>query len=76
MTLNVIGIGDFNFAHCAFRKFANCCFFFKNYLFIMAVLYLCCCAGFSLDVASGGYSLGVAPGLFITVASPAAEHRL
>ena len=41
----------------------------------MAVLYLCWCAGFSLDVASGGYSLVVAPGLFIMVASPAAEHR-
>ena len=35
----------------------------------MTMLYLCCRAGFCLDVASGGYSL-------VVVASPASEQRL
>ena len=33
------------------------------------MLGLHCCAGFSLVVASGGYSLGVVRGLFIVVIS-------
>ena len=45
------------------------------YLFL-AVLGLCCCAGFSLAAASRGYSLVVAQGLLIAVVSPVVEHRL
>ena len=41
----------------------------------MAVLGLCCCIGFSLVVASGGYSL-VIDRLLIAVASLVAKHRL
>ena len=38
--------------------------FFKDNLFIyLAVLGFCCCKGFSLAVASGGYSAGVVGGL-------------
>ena len=44
------------------------------YIYILAVLGLCCCTGFSLVAASGGYSL-VVSGLFIAVAS-LVEHRL
>ena len=35
----------------------------------MAVLGLCCCLGFSLVAANGGYSLVAVPGLLIAVAS-------
>ena len=45
------------------------------YLFL-AVLGLCCCAGFSLAAASRGYSLVVAQGLLVAVVSPVVEHRL
>ena len=45
------------------------------YLFL-AVLSLGCCAGFSLVVESGGYSLVAVCGLLILVASLVAEHRL
>ena len=45
------------------------------YLF-MAMLGLCGCAGFSLAAASSGYSLVVAHGLLIAVASLVAEPRL
>ena len=44
------------------------------YIYILAVLGLCCCTGFSLVAASGGYSL-VVSGLFIAVAS-LVERRL
>ena len=42
----------------------------------MAVLGLCCCAGFSLVAASGYYSLVVLHRLLITVVSLVAGHRL
>ena len=42
----------------------------------MAVLGLHCCSGFSLAVASGGYSLGAARRLLIAVASLVAEYGL
>ena len=42
----------------------------------MVVLGLCCCGGFSLAVASGGYSLAVVLGLLIAMTSLFAEHRL
>ena len=48
-------------------------FFFKLYL---AVLGLHCCSGFSLVVASGGYSLGAVHGLLIVVPSLVADNRL
>ena len=40
----------------------------------MAVLDLCCCVGFSLVAASGGYSLAVVRGLLIVMASLVEEH--
>ena len=40
----------------------------------MVVLGLCCCAGFSLVAASGGYFLAAAHKLLIAVASLVAEH--
>ena len=43
-----------------------------TYLFL-AVLGLCCCTGFSLVVASGGYSPVAVHGLLIVVASLVAE---
>ena len=49
--------------------------FLKIVLFL-AVLVLCCCAGFSLDAASKGSSLVAVLGLLIVVASLAAEHGL
>ena len=45
------------------------------YLFL-AVLGLCCCTGFALVVARGGYSLVGVRGLLITVASPVSERGL
>ena len=47
-----------------------------SYLFILALLGLHCCAGFSLFSESGGYSLLVLHGLFIVVASLVVEHGL
>ena len=47
----------------------------KNYFFL-AVLGLCCCVGFSLVVASEGYSLVVVCGLLIVLASLAVENGL
>ena len=47
-----------------------------TYLFIFACLGLHCQVGFSLVVASRGYSLVVAWGLFTAGASPVVEHRL
>ena len=44
------------------------------YLFILAVLGLCCCSGFSLVVASGGYSRVAVLGPLIVVASLVSEH--
>ena len=52
--------------------------FLNNYLFIsyfIFLLFLVLVAGFSLVVASGGYSLGAVRGLFIAVAS-LMEHGL
>ena len=46
-----------------------------TYLFL-AVLGLCCCTGFSLVAASGGYSPVAVPGLLIVVASLVAEPGL
>ena len=40
------------------------------------MLGLCCCSGFSLVVASGGYSLLLAHRLLIAMAPFAAKHRL
>ena len=40
----------------------------------MTVLGLCCCASFSLTVASGGYSLIAVLRRLIVVASPIVEH--
>ena len=51
------------------------CSFFQIYLFL-AVLGLCHFAGFSLVVASEGYSPVAVRGLLIAVASLVAKHRL
>ena len=45
-------------------------------LFVLAVLGLCCCVGFSLVAASSGSSLVVVHGLFIAVASLIVQHGL
>ena len=42
----------------------------------MAVLGLCCCTGFSLAVASGGYSLVTVRGLLTVLASLVVRHGL
>ena len=46
------------------------------YFFILAVLGLHCCAGFSPVAGSGGYSLVAVCGLLIVVASLLVEHSL
>ena len=54
-------------------------FLFLKILFFnifLAVLGLCCCAGFSLVMASGGCSLGAVCRLLIAVASLVMEHGL
>ena len=50
---------------------------FKNiYVLFLAVLGLCCCAGFSLVAESGGYSLAAVQGLLPAVTSLVAECGL
>ena len=49
-------------------------YFFNN--FILAVLGLHCCVGFSLVVESRGYSLVAVCGLLIAMASLIEEHSL
>ena len=49
---------------------------FFIYSFILAVLGLRCCLGFSLVVAVGGYTLIVVHGLLIAEASLVVEHQL
>ena len=52
-------------------------FFFLIFVYLfLAVLGLCCSAGFSLVVTSGGYSLVAGHGLLIAVVSLVAEHGL
>ena len=46
------------------------------YLFIFGSDGSCCCSGFSLVVASEGYSLAAVRGLLIMVASFVVEHGL
>ena len=50
-------------------------FLFGLFLFLV-VLGLCCCVGFSLVAANGGYSLVMVCGLLIVVTSLVAEYRL
>ena len=47
-----------------------------GFWFVLAVLGLCCCVGFSLVAASSGSSLVVVHGLFIAVASLIVQHGL
>ena len=50
---------------------------FYNFIYLfLAVLALCCCTGFFLVAASGGYSRVAACGLLIAVASIVAESGL
>ena len=52
-------------------------FFFNNFISLfLSVLSLCCFLGFSVVVASGGYSLVAMLGLLIGVASLVAKHGL
>ena len=61
---------------CLIRKGVFGVGLFYVYLYsFLAVLGLRCCAGFSLVVARGGYSVVVAHDLLMTVASRH-EHRL
>ena len=46
------------------------------FVLFFAMLGLCCCMGFSLVVASGGYSLIALHRLLIVVASLFSEHGL
>ena len=46
------------------------------FVYLLAVLSLYCCRGFSLAVASAGYSLAAVSELLIVVASLAAEPGL
>ena len=48
----------------------------KKFFFILAVLGLCCCSGFSLVVARGGYSPVVVQGLLIATPTFVAENGL
>ena len=57
------------------EKFLVFDFIFEIYLFL-AVLGLCCCAGFSLAVMSRSYSLVAVRRLLIAVASLAVDHAL
>ena len=54
----------------------NLFFFFFNIYLFLAVLSLHYCTGFSLVVASGGYSLVAEHRFFIAVASLVAEQGL
>ena len=54
--------------HCSFFLFFVCLLFFF-FFFFFAVPGLLCCPGFSLVVASGGYSPVAVHGLLIVVAS-------
>ena len=57
------------------REYIKQFFLFGLFLFLV-VLGLCCCVGFSLVAANGGYSLVVVCGLLTVVASLVAEYRL
>ena len=59
-----------HFVFCSFAKFID----EFSLLFYMAVLGLCCFAGFSLVVESGGYSSLAVCGLLIAVASLVVEQ--
>ena len=48
----------------------------SSYYLFLALMGLCCCVGFSLVVANGGYSVVAMGELLIWVASLVAEHRL
>ena len=50
--------------------------FFKRFYLFMAVLGLCCCAGFSLVEMSRGYSTDAMLRLLISVVSLVAKHGL
>ena len=50
---------------------------FYNFIYLfLAVLALCCCTGFFLVAASGGYSLVALRRLLVAVASLPGEHGL
>ena len=49
---------------------------FLYYVFLLAVLGLCCCTGFFCSCSEQGYSLVAVPSLVIAVVSPVAEHGL
>ena len=51
-------------------------FFFCNFIYLLSVLGLCCCLGFSLAAASRGYSHVEVQGLLIAVAYSVAGHGL
>ena len=63
------------FLHILTKLLLSLFFLFLKYIYSWAALGLHLCAGFSLVVASRGYSLAV-PGLLTAVASLVAEYRL
>ena len=57
-----------------FRQVRNFILFKNEFMYLfLAVLGLCCCVGFSLIAASGGYSLAMVCGLLVLVASLVVE---
>ena len=66
-----------NARDCGKDRMARYLFFFNNsiYSFILVVLGLHCCAGFSLAVAIGSHSLVVICWLLTEVSSLVAEHE-
>ena len=71
--------GNFGFHHVSLGRhgsWPHYRVFFAFLFFFLTVLGLCCHRGFSLVVASTGYSVVVVCGLLIVVASFVAEHGL
>ena len=52
------------------------CIFFKLFIYLLAILCLHYCVGFSLVVESGGYSPDVVCRPLMVIASLTMEHRL
>ena len=58
------------------RSFGFLFSFKYKFIYLLAVLGLCCCMGFSLVVVSRGCSLVTVPGLLIVMASFVAEQGI
>ena len=56
------------------QTFLSNAFYKKSIYLFLTVLHLCCCMGFSLVVASEGYSPVAVCGLLVVVASLVEDH--